>query len=33
VIQFGLTDNEIHDVYERLRGVLEQVDSGRKRLF
>ena len=33
VIQLGLTRAEIRNVYERVRGVLEQVDSGRKRVF
>ena len=33
VIQFGLTRAEIRDVYERVRGVVQDVDSGRKRVF
>jgi hypothetical protein len=33
VIQFGLTRGEIRDVYERVRAVLQDVDSGRKRVF
>ena len=33
VIQFGLTGGEVRDVYERVRDVLEDVDSGRIKVF